>query len=499
MKRYLMAVIVFWTSSYINAGTALVQESPVQEPIDREVIARIRDEGLNRSQALETFTHFTEVIGPRLTATPAYKNAAEWSRDKLKDWGLENPRLEAWEFGRGWALDKFTVEMVEPRYMPLIGYPEAWSPSTSGEILAAPIFLGDKTLDAIEQLRGKLKGSIVMSQPIQTVFEREDRPQPTLSDKPVAIGQPRPVGGTPPAANPRDVARIMREAGAGVSLRPNRGEHGTLFVLGRDGGEGATPSVVLSAEHYNMIARMIQRGLPVKLRVNVQSRFLTDDKNGYNVIAELPGVDPALRDEIVMIGGHLDSWHSATGATDNADGAAVVMEAMRILKAIGARPKRTIRMALWGGEEEGLLGSQKYVERYLKGDANTGAREKFSVYFNLDPGGGPIYGFYLENNVAVKPIFDAWLEPFRDLGARRNIIEGIGNTDHLSFTRAGMPGFNPVQEYADYDVRTHHTNMDTYERVREADLKQAAVVMASFAYHAAARQEKIPMAKAKAD
>src|SRR5262245_11634886 len=213
MKRYLMAVIVLWTSSYINAGTA-----SVQAPIDREVIARIRDEGLNRSKALETFTHFNAVLGPRLTATPAYKSAAEWARDKLKEWGLENPRLEAWEFGRGWTLEKFTVEMVEPRYMPLIGYPEAWSPSTAGELVASPIFLGDKTLDAIEQLRGKIKGAIVLSQPIQTVFEREDRPQPTLSDKPVAIGQPRPAGGTPPPANARDVARIIREAGAGVAL-----------------------------------------------------------------------------------------------------------------------------------------------------------------------------------------------------------------------------------------------------------------------------------------
>src|SRR5262249_21477460 len=199
------------------------------------------------------------------------------------------------------------------------------------------------------------------------VVDHEAPPHRTFPARPAAIAQPRPGGGPPPPANARDVARIIREAGAGVALRPNRGEHGTLFVLGRDGGEGAAPSVVLSAEHYNMVARMIQRGLPVKLRVNVQTRFLMDDKNGYNVIAELPGVDPALRDEVVMIGGHLDSWHSATGATDNADGATVVMEAMRILKAIGARPKRTIRMALWGGEEEGLLGSQKYVERYLKG------------------------------------------------------------------------------------------------------------------------------------
>src|SRR5262249_11349424 len=205
------------------------------------------------------------------------------------------------------------------------------------------------------------------------------------------------------------------------------------------------------------------------------------------------------RGEVVMIGGHLDSWHSATGATDNADGAAGVMGAMGILKAIDGRPKRTRHMALWGGEEKRFAGPQKNVERHLKGAAHRAAREKFSVYFNIDPGAGPIYGFYLENNEAVKPIFDAWLEPFRDLGARRNIIQGIGNTDHLSFTRAGMAGFNPVQEYADYDVRTHHTNMDTYERVREADLKQAAVVMASFAYHAAARQEKIPSAKRKSD
>ena len=466
-----------------------------QEPVDRAVIAKIRDEGLNRSQAPETFAHFTEVIGPRLTGSPAYKTAAEWARDKLKEWGLENPHLEAWEFGRGWTLEKFAIEMIKPRYTPLLGYPEAWSPSTAGELVSAPMFLGGKPPEAVEQMRGKIKGAIVMSQPIQTSFEREDRPQPTLASGPVAIGQPLPTGGAPAQTNQQKVTRIVREAGAGVVLRPNRGEHGTLFVLGRDVGEGAVPSVVLSAEHYNMIARMIERGIAVKLRVNVQTRFLTDDKNGYNVIADIPGTDPALRNEVVMLGGHLDSWHSATGATDNADGAAVVMEAMRILKTIGARPKRTIRMALWGGEEEGLLGSKKYAERYLMGDANQAAREKFSVYLNIDPGTGPIYGFYLEENEGAKAIFDGWLEPFRDLGARRNIIQGIGNTDHLSFIRAGVPGFNVVQDYTNYDVRTHHTNMDTFERVREADLKQAAIVMASFIYNASVRQDKIPAGK----
>ena len=364
-----------------------------QEPVDRVIIGKIRDEGLNRSQAHKTFTHFTEVIGPRLTATPAYKTAAEYAQGKLKEWGLENPRLEAWDFGRGWALEKLTVEMVEPRYMPLIGYAEAWSASTAGELTATPLYLGDKTQEALEQMRGKLKGAIVLSQPLQTSFERADRPQPTSFDHPVAIGQPRPPAGSAPFITPQNMAKLLRETGAGVILRPNRGEHGTLFVLGRDNGAAALPSVVLSAEHYNMLVRMIELGVQIKLRVNVQTKFLTDDQNGYNVLTELPGSD--WRDEVVMIGAHLDSWHSSPGATDNADGAAVALEAMRILKAIGAKPRRTIRMALWGGEEQGLHGSRKYVEKYLAGDANKTARDKFAGYFNLDPGAGPIYdGFW---------------------------------------------------------------------------------------------------------
>lgn len=461
-----------------------------QEQVDREIIAKIRDEGLNRSRVYETFTHFTEVVGPRLTGTPALKSAAEYSRDLLKNWGLSDPRLEAWEFGRGWTLRSQTIEMIEPRYMPLIGYAEAWSASTKGEITTPPVFLGNKTQAEIEKMKGKLTGAIVMSQPIQTSFERVDRPQPTLFDKPVAIGQPRPPAGSSPFVTPQAMNKILSETGAAVILRPNRGEHGTLFVLGRDNGDAAMPSVILSAEHYNMIARMLELGVKVKLRVNVQTKFHTDDKNGYNVIAELPGSD--LKDETVMIGAHLDSWHSSTGATDNADGSAVVLEAMRILKAIGARPRRTIRMALWSGEEEGLLGSQKYVQKYLAGEANSAARGKFYAYFNLDPGSGPIYGWYLENNTGLQPIFDAWLEPFKDLGARKNILQPIGSTDHVSFNRAGVLGFNPVQDYENYDIRTHHTNMDSYERVKSDDLKQCAIVLASFAYHAAMRNDKLP-------
>ena len=234
----------------------------------------------------------------------------------------------------------------------------------------------------------------------------------------------------------------------------------------------------------------------MKLRVNVQSRFLDADRNTYNVLAEIPGVDPALKDEVVMLGAHLDSWHTATGATDNADGSAAAMEAFRILKAVGAQPRRTLRLALWSGEEQGLLGSRAYVEKYLAGDANKAARDKFAVYFNIDPGKGPIYGWFMEGNAAAKPIFDAWLAPFvdKEIGARKNVIQGIGSTDHLSFTRQGMLGFNPIQDYVGYDVREHHTNVDTAERIKEQDLKQSAIILASFVYHAAMRTDRIPRA-----
>ncbi|HEX3083775.1 MAG TPA: M20/M25/M40 family metallo-hydrolase, partial [Pyrinomonadaceae bacterium] len=319
--------------------------------------------------------------------------------------------------------------------------------------------------------------------------------QPTTAQGDVPIGQPRHPVDQAARANGQALNQVLRQEGPGVVLRTSMGMHGTMFVLGRDNGANALPSIVLAAEHYNLIARMTQLGVPVKLRVNLQTKFYDQDKNSYNVIAELPGTDPALKDEVVMLGAHLDSWHSGTGASDNADGAAVVMEALRILKTIGVQPKRTIRVAIWSGEEEGLLGSAKYVERYLKGDDKKAAREKMSVYLNIDPGTGPIYGFYMENNDAAKAIFDAWLEPFRDLGMRRNVLPGIGATDHLSFTRVGIPGFNVVQEYSDYDVRMHHTNVDTFERVREADLQQNAIVLASFLYHAAMRKEKIPVGK----
>lgn len=451
------------------------------------VLDQIRREGLERSQVITAFDQFVTVIGPRLTGSPEYKAAADWARARLAASGLADARLESWEFGRGWVLDRQVIEMVEPRYMPLIGYAEAWSASTRGELVGTPVLVGGRTAEEVAAMRGTLAGAIVLTQPVQTGFVREDRAQPTASDTPVRIGAP-PM----PRAGGVNHSQVLREAGAGVLLRASAGEHGTVFVLGRDQGANATATMVLAAEHYNMIARMVEKGVPVRLRVNLQSRFLTGDTKGYNVIAELPGTDPVLKDEVVMLGAHLDSWHTGPGATDNADGAAAIIEAMRILKTIDARPRRTIRVALWGGEEQGLLGSKAYVAQHLAGDAHTAARDRVSVYLNIDPGMGPIYGWYSEKSDAAKALFDQWLAPLRDLEARRNVIEAITNTDHLSFKAAGIPAFNAVQDYATYDVRTHHTNADTYERVGAQDLKQNAVSLAWFAYNAAMMNGKFP-------
>jgi carboxypeptidase Q len=459
------------------------------------VLAKIRSEGLERPEVAPVFEYLTTNIGPRLTASPAHKRAAEWVRDRLSSYGLEHAHLEAWSFGRGWTIEKLTLEMIEPRYLPLIGYADAWSVATSGEIMASPVFVGGKSPEEFAALAASLKGAIVMPEPLLTNFVRHDRPNPSEPGYKTDLAAATATASRrPPPWNLTETpqTRALRAAGAAVILRPSVGEHGTVIVGGRDAGPGAVPSVTLSAEHYNMIARMLEKKIPVKLRVNVQSTFYdADGGNAYNVIAELPGADPALKDEVVMIGAHLDSFHTGVGATDNADGATTVIEAMRILRASGARPRRTIRVALWGGEEQGLLGSKAWVAQHLAGDGNTTAREKFDVYFNIDNGTGPIYGWYLQNNAEVRSLFDGWLDPLKSLGVRRNTIEPVGASDHLSFIDAGVPAFNPIQDYVNYDVRTRHTNMDTVERVDEKDIQQAAVVMATFAYHAAMLDRKI--------
>jgi hypothetical protein len=458
-----------------------------------DVLQQIRTEALQKSQVMTFFDHLVTGIGPRLTGSPEYKAAADWSRETLASFGLADAKLEPFEFGRGWRLDKLVVEMIEPRYMPLNAYAQAWSGSTKGEIVAAPVFVGGKSAADVTALTPKLAGGIVLAQPIVTTFVREDRPPPAAGDAPVRHGAPRmPAQPNPHQADARQVTRIVSESQPGVVIRTSAGEHGTVFVLGANRRDNAVASVVLAAEHYNMVARMVERGMPVKLRVNVQTRFLTDDTKSYNVLAEIPGTDPALKDEVVLLGAHLDSWHTAPGATDNADGAAAAMEAIRVLKAIGIKPRRTIRVALWGGEEQGLLGSRAHVAAHYAGEANAAARQKLAMYLNLDPGMGPIYGWYLESSAPARALFDKWIEPLKDLGVRRNVDGSLGSTDHVSFREAGLPGFNPVQDYVSYDVRTHHTNVDTYERIREDDLKQNAIVLAWFVYNAAMTDERVP-------
>ncbi|MBC7671723.1 MAG: M20/M25/M40 family metallo-hydrolase [Polaromonas sp.] len=484
MKRFLAAT----AAAVVCLNTAHAQ--------DASTLARIRDEGMNRSHVLELFNHLTNVIGPRLTGSPAFKQSIDWSAATLRGYGLAGVHTEAWPYGRGWTLEKFTLEMTEPRYFPLIAFPEAWTPSTAGDVVMRPVYIGDlANVDSVKAHASQIRGAIVLATKPQEAFITQDRLQPTEHDQPVPIGAPRPNVAAGPL--PRAVLQsTLHDLGAALVLRPSEGTEGTMFVLGNRAStpENSVPSAIVAAEHYNLLVRALQGGSPVRLRANVQTRYYAADTNGYNVIAEIAGSDPQIGDEVVLLGAHIDSWHSATGASDNADAVAELMEAMRILKSLGIAPRRTIRAAIWGGEEEGLLGSKAYVQQHYAGDANARARAKLSVYLNNDPGTGPIYGWYSEGNSAAKALFDTWLTPLKDVGGRRNIIEKIGNTDHLSFTALGLPGFNTIQDYGEYDTRMHHTNMDFYERIKPEELKQAAVTLAAFAYQAAMRQEPFPRA-----
>jgi hypothetical protein len=484
-------------------GSSLQAQSPA---VAGDTLAKMRKEALENSQAEAMFDMLTVNIGPRLTASPAHKRAAEYMRDRMIAFGLENVHMEPWQFGRGWENTKLTVEMIEPRFLPLIGYADGWAQSTPSEIVATPVFLNGKKPEEVAAMGDKLKGAIVMSQPMMENFIRKDRPQPSDPNyvpqsasyatnstvRPIAAGASF-LPAAPALTPAQAMAKALKDVGAAVHLKPSAGEHGTVFVTGRDEGAGAVPAITLSGEHYNMIARMLLAGVPVKLQVNSQNKFYDNDGgNAYNVIGEITGSDPAVRDEVVMIGGHLDSWHTGVGATDNADGSTTVVEALRIIKASGLKPRRTIRVALWGGEEQGLLGSRAWVRDHLTGDANKAAREKMDVYLNIDNGTGPIYGWFLQNNELAKPLFDKWLEPLKANGARKNVIENVGSTDHLSFLAVGVPGFNPIQDYTNYDIRTHHTNEDTQERFDPKDLRQSSLMMAAWAFNAAMADQKIP-------
>jgi len=467
-------------------GAALVSG---QQRDAGDMVARIRAEGLERSRASALYLTLTDEIGARLTGSPAHLQSARWARDRFAEWGLANPHLEPFEFGRGWQLDHVSAAMTEPRYMPLIAYAEAWSPSTKGAVTGRPVYVGDKTADQIQAMADQLRGAIVLTHLPQLLFVDQDRPQPGLDDRPVATGNP-----SLPQARTRTPARelmpLLARSGAGVALRPSAYRDGTVGVLGnRDTTSDAVPSIVIAAEQYNVLVRLAVQGRPPTLRVELRTRYFEEDRNSYNVIAEIPGQDRALRDQVVLVGAHLDSWHTASGATDNADGAAAVMEAMRIIRALGVAPRRTIRVALWSGEEQGLLGARAYLAQHFNTPA---ARDRLAVYLNDDPGSGKTLGFYMEGNAAAKALFDRWLTPLTDLGATRNIIEGIGSTDHVPFNDAGLPAFNVIKDFDAYDERTRHTNADYPERMSEDELKQSAIFMATFAWQAAMADDKIP-------
>jgi carboxypeptidase Q len=490
--------------------------SPVlQEPVDAMAVMKIREEGLENSEIMDTLWWLTDRYGPRLTNSPQERRALAWAKDRLTQHGLENARLEAWgEFGLGWSFEKCTVEMTAPIYMPIIATPKAWTLGLTAPISGEPILVEAETVADLEKYKGKLAGRIVLRgtvrdvpSPFDPLAERHD--EEDLKELFEVNEPPPPEAGDrnsrrADSARRREVSEklraMMKEEGAACVLETDGGARKDYGVIMLGGGgsrdakeERALPQIVIATEHWNRIARLLQKGEKVELAVDVKTTFYDDDLQGYNVLAEIPGSD--LADEVVMLGGHFDSWHPATGTTDNGIGSAVAMEAGRILVASGLKPRRTIRLGLWTGEEQGLLGSKGFASKHF-GDSKTQEftpeHALLAAYFNLDNGGGRIRGIYSQGNAACRPIFEAWLEPFHDLGATTVTIKDTGGTDHLSFDSFGLPGFQFIQDPMDYSTRSHHTNMDTYERIHPTDARQAAVIMASFAYHAAMRDEKLP-------
>jgi len=590
IRRQFAALLLLFTLVVPYAAFGQQPQPPAEDPM----ITKIKDEGMNRSQIMQTLSYLTDVIGERLTASPNAKRANEWTRDTMTKWGLQNAHLEAWgPFGRGWTLKHFSAQVVSPQDLPLIAYPKAWSPSVKvmpempsmpaakGKKPAAPmmapqpsstvtadvVFLDAKTEADLDKYKGTLKGKIVLvSQPVEVkaLFEAQGRRQDEKSLLTLANALPpgqgggfgggggggRGPGGQQMTAAERQQQQfqlavftakrwnMLVDEGAAVVVDVSpRGTGGTIFVqsatvapaIPKSVEEMRTitrlspydpkaeskmvPQITVSVEQYNRMIRMIQQGEKLKMTVDLAVEYQDQDNMGYNTVAEIPGTD--LKDEIVMLGGHMDSWHSGTGATDNGAGVAVAMEAVRILQTLGIKPRRTIRVALWTGEEEGLLGSRAYVKAHFGsleggpgqfggggggGNANaTPAKlttlpdyEKFSGYFNLDNGTGKIRGIYLQGNRGLRDLFTQWLMPFRDMGASTITISNTGGTDHQSFDGIGLPGFQFIQDEIEYDTRTHHSNQDVFDRIQADDMKQAATIMAAFVYNTAMRDEKLP-------
>ncbi len=557
LSVFLLFAVLLPTAAFGQTTAPAVYQAPA------DVISRIKEEGTGKnSQVMQTLSYLSDVIGARLTGSPALKRANEWTRDQMTKWGMQNAHLEAWgPFGRGWTLKDFDAQVVAPYDIPVIAYPKAWSPSTRGAVTADVVYFDAKTDADFEKYKGQLRGKIVLiSEPreLKADFtgmgsrETDDElaklaaaPDPATVQRPQQQGSPQQMQQRIQGfLQSIKSANFLLQEGAAVIVDNSRaGSGGTVFVQGatvaqalpadmtdfaairrsllspqqKEAESKMLPQMTMATEHYNRLVRMIQQGEKLKMTVNIQAEYNDADPMAYNTVAEIPGSDPKLKDEVVMLGGHMDSWHSGTGATDNGAGVAVAMEAARIIQALNLKPRRTIRVALWSGEEEGLFGSSNYVKQHfgdLKGGGDmmqtmTGATpakpeivktpeyEKFDAYYNLDNGTGKIRGVYLQGNSAVAPIFKAWLEPFKEMGATTLTLGNTGGTDHLSYDRIGLPGFQFIQDEIEYSSRTHHSNQDVFDRIQAEDIKQAATIMAAFVYQTAMMDGKIPRKEMK--
>jgi carboxypeptidase Q len=526
----------------------LLLPAAAQERVDLGVVDRIKSEAFDRSKVMDHLYYMTEAYGPRLTGSPEFEQAAKWTVDRLRGYGLQNVHLEKWgPFGRSWSLQQFSIEMVEPRYVNLTAYPLAWSASTNGpiggDLIMAPLRTsfreGPKKLkEAMEAYKakwtGKLRGKIVLlSEP------RIPRPQTNAQFRRLTAAELSDLANAPePAAkkevknlddvewpeNPEDIGkffaslpnalmeqlfdlsdRVRSERGAffakegavAVLMEDERAHEGMLFAEAAGSFKSADvltpPTFVITGEQYDRIARAIEKKTPMQVRVSLKAAVSDRDVDGLNIIGEIPGGDK--KDEVVMIGAHFDSWHSGTGATDNGAGSAVMIEVMRILKALNLKLDRTVRIGLWSGEEQGLFGSRAYVKEHFADPKTmhvTAEHAKLSGYFNLDNGSGKIRGVYLQQHDAMRPLFESWLAPFRDLGVTTVSIRNTGGTDHLSFAAVGLPGFQFIQDPLDYGTITHHSDMDTYDHAIPEDLMQASAVIAAVVYEAANRKEMLP-------
>jgi carboxypeptidase Q len=530
-RNLLLSVLLFFTI------TALTNAQSIHSPsVDLEIVEKIKEEGLDRSNVMEFASWLTDVYGPRLSNSPQLMNAHNYVKETLSEMGLSNSHLHRWgPFGKGWELERFAMHANTPySYFPVTAFPKAWSSGHDGPVSGEVVFLSIDSIEDLEQYRGQLGNKFVMidyPQPSEPSWDpiatrRSDSNLLDLANASERVGQ-RPPGGAP---NPAAVARaeqryqimkfIQEEMPLALLDYGYRGWYGQIAVTaaglpvepGTPWGDRPriydtdpseiVPQVSLKREHYGRIYRMLEKGVPVELEMDLRVQYQEDDLYGYNNIAEIPGTDPDLKDEVVMIGAHIDSWHAATGATDNASGSAVMMEVMRILKAIGVEPRRTIRIGLWGGEEQGLHGSREYVADHFASASGSWAQsgelekkdgyDKFSAYYNIDNGTGQVRGIFLQQNEELRLLFRTWLQPFADWDATTVTFDNTGSTDHVSFDRVGLPGFQFIQDPIEYFTMTHHSNMDYYERLVEQDLIRTAIIVATFAYHTAMLDEKLP-------